>query len=271
MCGIEVKHRRDIVVNPVSVNHFTWITKAQYKNIDLFPVYKEFVNRYFETGYAKYFDEKNPDCLKNRVKMDLFKRYGYIAAAGDRHLAEFCNGKWYLKDPETVQDWDFFLTSVDYRREEMRKIIEKWSDLKEGREKVSIKKTGEEGVNQMVAILGLGDLVTNVNMPNRGQIPNLPFGAVVETNAVFRADSVTPVMAGNIPDEIYPLVSRAVAEQEMINKGIAERNLYKLMQAFSTDALVTCSYEDAKMLFKEMVQNTKAYLGSYDLEQLEYL
>ena len=33
------------------------------------------------------------------VKLDLFLKYGAIAAAGDRHLAEFCPGSWYLKEP----------------------------------------------------------------------------------------------------------------------------------------------------------------------------
>ena len=48
----------------------------------------------------------------HRVKMDLFRRYGLIAAAGDRHLAEFMPGEMYLKDPQTVADWKFGLTTV---------------------------------------------------------------------------------------------------------------------------------------------------------------
>ena len=80
--------------------------------------------------------------------------------------------------------------------------------IKNGEEKPEIKLTGEEGVHQMCALLGLGDIVTNVNIPNYGQIPNLPIGAVVETNAVFSADSVKPVFAGNVPESIYPLVSK---------------------------------------------------------------
>jgi alpha-galactosidase len=36
-------------------------------------------------------------------------------------------------------------------------------------------------------------------MPNRGQVANLPLGAVVETNVRFSEGAVTPLMAGNIP------------------------------------------------------------------------
>ncbi|MEY8323469.1 hypothetical protein AALB47_06050 [Lachnospiraceae bacterium 54-11] len=64
------------------------------------------------------------------------------------------------------------------------------------------KKQGEEGVLLMKALLGLGDLVTNVNIPNQGQIGNLPVGAAVETNAWFGRNQVCPVYAGNLPDDI---------------------------------------------------------------------
>lgn len=54
----------------------------------------------------------------NRVKFDLFRKYGLIAAAGDRHLAEFMPGNTYLKAPETVARWKFSLTTVEYRKKE---------------------------------------------------------------------------------------------------------------------------------------------------------
>lgn len=40
--------REDIKVNPVAVNHFTWLTKAVYKNHDLFPIYAQACEKYAE-------------------------------------------------------------------------------------------------------------------------------------------------------------------------------------------------------------------------------
>ena len=117
----------------------------------------------------------------------------------------------------------------------------------------------------MRALLGLGDFVTNVNVPNVGQIPNLPLGAVVETNAVFSADKVTPVCAGAVPMPIYSLIARVVGVQELTAEGIKERNIEKVFRAFANDPLVTCGVEDARKLFDEMVENTKEYLGMFDL------
>ena len=126
-----------------------------------------------------------------------------------------------------------------------------------------MKQTGEEGVIQMRALLGLGDLVTNVNIPNVGQIPNLPLGAVVETNAEFTRDRVSPVMSGAIPAAVNQLVSRISFEQSLILEAVEKRDLEIAFAAFAADPLVTCSLEDARALFDEMVENTKHYLGSY--------
>ena len=218
--GEEDIPREQIKVNPVSVNHFTWLTEAKYKNIDLFPYYKEFCRKY-KDGYKsdRPVDDNwmnNSFVSEDKVKIDLFNKFGYIAAAGDRHLAEFCEGKWYMESPERVADMHFGLTTVAFRKEDLKKRLEKSARLLSGEEEAVISNTGEEGVEQMRALLGLREFVTNVNIPNKGQIPNLPIGAVVETNAVFRDDSVTPVFAGEIPKEIYPLVSRVCAEQENI-------------------------------------------------------
>jgi alpha-galactosidase len=265
--GVQGVERHEVKVNPVGVNHFTWLTEATWQNIDLFPYYREFCEKY-KDGYhsGENVDSNwmnNHFASTEKVKMELFRRFGYIAAAGDRHLAEFCEGKWYLESPERVKEMQFSLTPVAWRKQDLKKRLERSRRLRCGEEQVNITGTGEEGVNQIRALLGLCELVTNVNLPNRGQIPNLPTGAVVETNAVFRADSLKPVLAGEIPAEIYPLIARICGEQEQVSKGIADRDLKQIFAAFSNDPLVTCGLENARRLFEEMCENTKGYLGEY--------
>ena len=267
--GEKVK-RSEIKVNPVSVNHFTWLTEARYKNIDLFPYYEKFCEKhkdgYMDEETVKRFNAAEPwFYTNNKLKMELFRKYGYIAAAGDRHLAEFLPGKWYLESPERAKEMGFFLTPVSYRKKTLKERLKKSARLRSGEEAVKLEPSGEEGVQQMRALLGLCELCTNVNIPNVGQIPNLPLGAVVETNAIFRSGTVTPIMAGNVPKSIYPLVSRICTQQENISQAIAERDLNALFTAFVNDPLVTCSMEDAKKLFNEMIENTKEYLKSYDI------
>ena len=264
--GIEDIQRKDIKVNVVGVNHFTWLTSAQYKDRDLFPMYQKLVEECAETGFCRGRDENwmnNTFACCHKVKFDLFKRFGVLAAAGDRHLAEFCPGKWYLESPEQVKRWGFGLTTVAWRWNNLAERLQKSKDRLSGAEEVTLRNTGEDGVNQIRALLGLQDMVTNVNIPNYGQIPNLPYGAVVETNAVFRDDSVIPVQAGPIPKTIYSLISRVCAEQEMVVKAAITRDLELAFQAFTGDPLVTINTADARKLFDEMIANTSEYLQEY--------
>ena len=256
-------NRGEIKVNVVGINHFTWLTSAHYRNIDLFPVYREFCNNNKGANPADDNWMNNSFKSLEMVKMELFRRYGVIAAAGDRHLAEFCPGGWFLKDPETAESWGFHLTSVDWRKNNLKERLEKSRQYLENETDFVLKETGEDGVKQMRALLGLSDLVTNVNLPNMGQIANLPLGAVVETNAYFTSDSVTPIVAGEIPESVNSLVSRHVYNQECIVKAARERNLELAFNAFMNDPLVTVDRADGRKLFDEMIENTKEYLKEY--------
>ena len=130
--GIEGVERADISVNVVGVNHLTWLTRAKYRNIDLFEVYERFVSKYYEDGFVENVHDNwmnNSFASAQRVKFDLFKRFGYIAAAGDRHLAEFCPGDWYLESPEQVREWKFGLTPVSWRKNDLKERLERAASL----------------------------------------------------------------------------------------------------------------------------------------------
>ena len=81
-------------------------------------------------------------------------------------------------------------------------------------------------------LLGLEKLVTNVNLPNRGQIANLPLGSVVETNAVFSADSVIPVMAGELPESICEKVSVVSRENDRAVEAAFSQDLKLCFEVF---------------------------------------
>ena len=167
--GLEDVDRAEILVNVLGINHFTWFDSASYKGIDLFPVYEKFIDGHFEEGYEeadRNWMNSSFNCA-NRVKFDLFKKYGLIAAAGDRHLAEFMPGNTYLRDPETVSSWKFGLTTVDYRKKDLQKRLDKSARLVSGEEEVEMKPSGEEGILLIKALCGLTRVVSNVNIPNR--------------------------------------------------------------------------------------------------------
>lgn len=259
--------RRDIEVNVLGINHFTWLDRASYGGVDLMPVYAAFVEKHCEEGYE---GAEGGSWLNSwfasaeRVKFDLFRRFGLIAAAGDRHLVEFLP-PWYLKDPATVASWKFTLTPVSWRIENAKMLREKSARLASGAEAFALSSSGEEGVGQMKALLGLGTLLTNVNLPNHGQIGGLPEKAVVETNAVFSADSVRPVLAGSLPPAIQSHVARHVANQETILAAALARDARAAFPAFLNDPLVTATPAQAERLYAKMIAATSRHFGGWKI------
>lgn len=260
--GIEEIDRRDILVNVLGINHFTWFDKASYKGIDLFPIYKKYIDENFELGFEendKNWANSTFNCA-HRVKMDLFNRFGLVAAAGDRHLAEFMPGDEYLKNPETVTSWKFGLTTVEWRKNDLADRRARSERLVKGEEQVKFEPTGEEGILLIKALCGLERVVSNVNIPNRyRQISNLPENAVVETNAVFERDSIRPVMAGELPENLYNLIIPHVENHERVYKAV-ENGMDKALikEAFMTDPLVKgrVSEEEVTALMEDMMKAT---------------
>lgn len=265
--GIEVK-RSDIYTDASGVNHFTWITEAKYQDIDLLALLPEFMEKFYESGYYENGPhdawKTNTFAYGNRVKMALYQRYGALAAAGDRHLVEFVNNRWFLENPETVAKWHFGLTTVDYREENQAKQINHSIAMANGAMDVPLKRSGEELVSLLQAIAGLKTVVSNVNMPNLGQMPGLPLGTIVETNCVFSNGQVKPVTANPLPAAALALVQRNAANIDLTCEGIRERDLEKLFLAFINQPVCDgLSWEQGQALFRQMCENTKDYLAPY--------
>lgn len=264
--GLRNINRRDIHVNVLGINHFTWFDAASYEGADLFPVYKKYIGTHFEEGYDdpdRPWEKSTFNC-RHRVKFDLFNRYGLIAAAGDRHLAEFMPGNTYLNDPETVRSWKFGLTTVDFRISQMEERLARRKRLIQGEEQMEIVPSGEEGVQQIKALVGLDRLVSNVNMPNSFlQIPNLPKEAVVETNAVFSRDSIRAVAAGPLPEPIRELILPHVQNHGYILEAADTYDRNLVVKAFMNDPLVKHKCRDEREIRKladDMIHNTERYL-----------
>ncbi len=260
--------RKDIYTDACGVNHFTWITEAKYKNIDLLKLLPSFMDKYYEEGYYEYQDryQFNYDCFAygNKVKMNLFKRYGILAAAGDRHLAEFMNPNWYLKNPQTVKDWKFNLTTVDFRINQMNERIEESIKLANGEKEINLVPSGEEATDLIKAILGHQVIISNVNLPNQGQIPQLPLGSIVETNCIFENDQVKPIVSKPLTLPVLNMVQKAANNIDTLYDGIKKRDLDIIFACFMNQALCSnLSIEDGFNLFKEMVLNTRKYLDDY--------
>lgn len=269
--GVERPARKDIIIDACGVNHFTWITEANFEGRDMLAVLPEFIDRYYETGYCErpgtapgdFRDD--PFLYGNKVKMDLFRRFGVLAAAGDRHLVEFLERSHYIADEGAPDKWLYHLTSVAYRKKDRVEKIEQSKRMADGTEKITVEKSDEEVVELMKALLGLiPPTVSNANTINVGQMPDLPLGSVVETNCVFSRNSLKPITAKRLPGDVNALVLRNALNIENTYYGIKSRDINAIFEAFVNQPLCSgLSLDDARELFNAMTNATRAYLEPY--------
>lgn len=267
MTGLECT-RRDIYTDASGVNHFTWITQARYKDVDLLALLPGFLDRYFEDGYYEHgpADQWKHDhfAYGNLVKMDLFRRYGALAAAGDRHLVEFLPGRWYLDSPAMAEQWHYSLTPVSWREKNQAEKIAQGKAMAAGALPVELTPSGEELVRLIRALCGLETVVSNVNLPNAGQMPGIPLGSVVETNCVFSNGLVRPVVSKPLPAGALALVRRNQANIDLLCAAIRDRDLAGVFAAFVQQPLCDrLTQPQAEALFRVMCDNTKEYLAPY--------
>ncbi|MBE5776927.1 MAG: alpha-glucosidase/alpha-galactosidase [Clostridiales bacterium] len=254
--------RQDLHTAVTGINHFTWLHSASWQGLDLMPLYREFAEKYAKTGFTEGQDNNwmnNSFACAHRVKFDLFLRYGLIAAAGDRHLAEF-TPQTYLTSPETVREWMYGLTSVDWRIDDLHNRLARARRLVAGTEEMDLQLSGEEGHLLIKALLGMHSLVSNVNVPNRGQIAELPLGAVVETNALFTRDRIEPILTPSMPHDLAALILLHVHNQENTLKAALTCDRALGFDTFMNDPQMTLCQSKGKQLFDEMLENQKAYL-----------
>lgn len=262
MLGIEAVSRRDIHVNVLGINHFTWFDYASYQGYDLLPLFARYAAEHLREGYCKQDNHwlNSHFVCAHRVKFDLFRRFGLIAAAGDRHLAEFMPGNEYLKDPETVRAWKFSLTPVAWRKEDLQNRLQKSKRLLHDEEAIPLKPTGEEGILLIKALCGLTRIISNVNIPNSSlQIPNLPENAVVETNAVFERNAIRPVAAGKVPHTIRALLLPHLENHEYTLFAALHRDRELVVKAFLNDPLLSgkkCTEAEIRALVSDMIAKT---------------
>lgn len=259
--NIEAPPRHEIQVNVLGINHFTWVDKAMYQGHDLLDLLKSHLEK---PGTLRTFTQEeviswnNWFHSANQVKFVLFQRFGILAAAGDRHLVEFLPG--FICSPDILFKWGVIRTPVSWRIERWATAPQKTRDLINGVTPFRLESSGEEGVGMIKALLGLGDLVTNVNVENRGQISNMPLHTVVETNAFFSRDSLRPLIAGALPAGIAPLINQHSANQELIIEAALTENTDLAFQAFYNDPSNYLPIDSSRELFNKMLQLNKEFL-----------
>jgi alpha-galactosidase len=172
-----------------------------------------------------------------QLKLKLFDVYGSLPAAGDRHLAEFFP---YFLLEETGQgaDYGVQLTRIAHRRQQVATARDAVHAAIAAAEPPNVSRSPEATADIVSAVANGRSVRTIVNLPNTGQIDNLPRGAVVETLAEITSAGAQPLVVGALPPGVLSTLEPHVVNQEMIVRAALEGDRQLALQAMVNDPLV---------------------------------
>jgi alpha-galactosidase/6-phospho-beta-glucosidase family protein len=268
--------RSDVTVNVTGINHFTWVDEARCRGRDLWPLLEELADseRARRSFDAAGLADESPFVDNWQVTWELFRRHGVLPAAGDRHLVEYAPA--FMRDRETLNRWGVKRTDADYRANH-------WSPADSGQttdvgawlsgeREFELTPSNEEFLPILRGLAGEETHVTNVNLPNRGQVAGVETGPVVETNAVVRAGEVRATAAGELPRPVRRQVRGHVDTIETVIEAARTGDVDRAFEGFATDDQVArLSPDDQRDLFGELVAAEERFLDDWNLAESSVL
>jgi alpha-galactosidase len=249
-------------VKVAGVNHFIWVTDVAVHGHD---VTGEAFRRISggearEISLSDNADDIDPFTNTWGFRTELCRIYGYLPAAGDRHVCEFLPG--YLEDEKERERLDLRVTTVDGRREKLAADRESVRRMMRGEDPIPTGRSREE-ISDIIAAMWTGeDSVNIVNLPNAGQVRDLPLGAIVETYGALNGAGASGIVFGELPPPVAALVHPHVFNQEaIVHAGLkGDRDL--AFCAFLNDPLIG-NRPDARGMFDEMFDAQREYLPQF--------
>ncbi|MCR9088352.1 MAG: alpha-glucosidase/alpha-galactosidase [Rhodobacteraceae bacterium] len=222
----------DLELDPASlryrvggVNHVAFFLRLEEARADgtlhdLYPALRE--------GYAAGRLPKPPLLMprcENRVRYEVMEHLGYFCTESSEHFAEYV--PWFIKDgrDDLIERFAVPLDEYPKRCEEQ---IGDWQARaaalrEEGADPAAILGTDvshEFAADLMEAIVTDRPQRIYGNLPNRGQIPQLPLGAAVETPCLVDANGVQPITVTDIPPQLVALMRSQINVHELVVEAL---------------------------------------------------
>ena len=246
----------------IGANHFTWITDFQYQGKDAWPLVYDFLNKNRESEEVK----------SQPYTWELFEAFGAFPCVGDGHICEFIPG---FQGKGSYYGRTFGLDNVH----NAEKYLAYWDDIFEemtnqafGRiplETIPINEVNRTFrdedlfIDVLNASMGHKQIERTVNLPNFGQAPGLPIGAVLESTAIINSSGFHPLTYQEIPVGIRAILMRILGAQALTVEAAlkGERNL--VVQAFMAD-LTAVHKNKAEKLVDLILKEHKGHLAHFE-------
>jgi alpha-galactosidase len=185
LAGLVGVPEEDVAFRTAGFNHqcFVYTFRDRRTGEDLYPRLRAAV-------------ENDPD-LQRRVRVELFRRFGYFPTESSEHSAEYL--PWFMRSDS---DLERFRIPVDEYVRRSEENLEIYADLKarlrDGRG-FEIERSVEYAPEIVHAMVTGQPAVIYGNVVNDGLIDNLPAGACVEVPCVIDRTGVQPTHVGPLP------------------------------------------------------------------------
>ena len=228
----------DFEMRVAGINHLIWLLDMTIRGRDGLQMVRDWASEGRSLPLPPSRGEwHEPFVDRWKLKLKLFALYDALPAAGDRHLAEFF--PYFLTD-ETRQGLNYGvqLTRIAHRERQVASARDAVHAALASSEPVRVSRSPEATADIVSAVANGHSVRTIVNLPNAGQIDNLPRGAVVETLAEISSAGAFPLTVGAVPNGVLSTLEPHVVNQEMIARAALEGDRHFALQAMVNDPLV---------------------------------
>jgi alpha-galactosidase/6-phospho-beta-glucosidase family protein len=252
---------QDFEMRVAGVNHLIWLLDMTIRGQDGLQMVRDFVRQGREVPLPpSRGDWHEPFVDRWKLKLELFDVYGALPAAGDRHLAEFF--PYFLTEAtQRGADYGVLLTTIPHRREQVASARADVRAAIEG-ELPPLSRSPEATADIVSAVANGRSVRTIVNLPNTGQIDQLPRSAVVETLAEITSAGAQPLTVGAVPPGVLSTLQPHAANQEMIAVAALEGDRQLALQALVNDPLVP-SLQVARAVLKDLLEAHAEHLPQF--------
>jgi alpha-galactosidase len=196
----------DLAVRYAGINHFFFITEARTGRRDLLA---ELRRRVRTTSLTRLHRDCHPDPMgftsRHELATELFRTTGCLPYIADRHTCEFSAG--YITDRKVMRRYRLVRTSIRERRAGMDRRARRLREMLAGEIPEWYSRRSRETAADIIAAHSRGRRFVDVgNLPNTGQVSNLPRGSVVETAVRVDGRGISPIRFGALPAAAAGLV-----------------------------------------------------------------
>ncbi len=250
-----VKH---LEIKASGINHFSWAHEIRDKHTgeDLYPELRERWLHHLRRDFEP-------------LSRAVFAIYGLMPTAGDSHLCEYLS---WVSDPVTqpwrkydlkLQSWAGNRRRRAYRNKLARDIVAGRVDVNTLRD-LSRHGMLDEGIPEMVEAVFYDKAIAHpqLNIPNRGYIPNLPESAIVEvpgkiSGAGFAGERLPP-----LPAPIAELCRRELALSDLYVAAAIHGDRELALQALLLDPMVT-DIDRGRAILDDLLLEFAEYLPQF--------